>query len=55
MVEGEVDTQDTSGVVVGTIERFPPSLYLRETPLTRLDPAIAEFARLSRALGATIR
>jgi len=37
--------------VVGTIERFPPSLYLRETPLTRLDPAIAEFARLSARLG----
>jgi transglutaminase-like putative cysteine protease len=51
MVDGEVDTQDTSGVVVGTIERFPPSLYLRETPLTRLDPAIAEFARLSARLG----
>ena len=31
LVEGEVDTQDTSGVVRGTIERFPPSLYLRET------------------------
>ena len=55
LVDGEVDTQDTSGVVVGTIERFPPSLYLRETPLTRLDPAIAEFARLSRRARATIR
>ena len=51
LVDGEVDTQDTSGVVVGTIERFPPSLYLRETPLTRLDPAIAEFARLSARVG----
>ena len=39
-----MDTQDTSGVVRGAIERFPPSLYLRETALTRLDPAIAEFA-----------
>ena len=44
-VEGDVDTQDTDGVVRGAIERFPPSLYLRETPLTRLDPAIADFAR----------
>jgi transglutaminase-like putative cysteine protease len=44
LVEGVVDTQDTNGVVAGAIERFPPSLYLRETPLTRLDPAIAEFA-----------
>jgi transglutaminase-like putative cysteine protease len=48
-VEGEVDTHDTGGVVLGAIERFPPSLYLRETDLTRLDPAIAEFARLARA------
>ena len=51
LVEGQVDTQDTAGVVVGTIERFPPSLYLRETPLTRIDHAIAEFAKLSRRAG----
>jgi transglutaminase-like putative cysteine protease len=50
-VDGQVDTQDTSGVVVGTIERFPPSLYLRETPLTRIDPAIADFAEVSRRVG----
>jgi transglutaminase-like putative cysteine protease len=48
LVEGEVDTQDTGGVVRGAIERFPPSLYLRETDLTRLDEAIAEFARGAR-------
>jgi transglutaminase-like putative cysteine protease len=48
LVEGEVDTQDTNGVVRGTIERFPPSLFLRETALTRADPAIAEFAAASR-------
>jgi transglutaminase-like putative cysteine protease len=51
LVEGQVDTQDTAGVVVGTIERFPPSLYLRETPLTRIDNAILEFAELSRRAG----
>src|SRR5665213_1670307 len=51
LVEGEVDTQDTSGVVRGTIERFPPSLYLRETALTRLDPALADFAARSRSIG----
>ena len=51
LVEGEVDTQDTAGVVIGAIERFPPSLYLRETPLTQADPAIAEFARLSLRAG----
>ena len=44
-VEGEVDVQSTSGIVRGAIERFPPSLYLRPTPLTEADGAIAEFAR----------
>jgi transglutaminase-like putative cysteine protease len=52
-VEGEVDTQDTAGIVKGAIERFPPSLYLRETPLTRADPAIAEFAQASLRDGDT--
>jgi transglutaminase-like putative cysteine protease len=55
LVEGQVDTQDTSGVVIGTIERFPPSLYLRETPLTRIDPAIAEFARPSLRAGEPLK
>src|ERR687895_2558897 len=40
-VEGEVETQATHGIVQGAVERFPPSLYLRETALTRVDPAIA--------------
>src|SRR6478609_3232384 len=44
-VEGEVDVQDTAGVVSGAIERFPPSLYLRATPLTEADSAIVEFVR----------
>ena len=44
-VEGEVDVQNTAGIVRGAIERFPPSLYLRPTPLTEIDGAIAEFAR----------
>lgn len=44
-VDGEVDTQDTTGIVRGAIERFPPSLFLRETELTRPDGAIIEFAR----------
>jgi transglutaminase-like putative cysteine protease len=48
LAEGEIDTQDAKGVVRGGIERFPPSLYLRETPLTHADPAIAEFAALAR-------
>jgi transglutaminase-like putative cysteine protease len=45
LVEGEVEIQDTHGVVRGAVERFPPSLFLRETPLTAPDPAIAAFAR----------
>ncbi len=48
-VEGEVDTQDTQGVVRGAVERFPPGLYLRETPLTQPDQAIVEFAEAARA------
>ena len=44
-VDGEIETQDTAGVVRGAIERFPPELYLRETALTQPDAAIADFAR----------
>jgi transglutaminase-like putative cysteine protease len=44
-VEGEVDVQNTAGIVRGAIERFPASLYLRATPLTEPDGAIADFAR----------
>jgi transglutaminase-like putative cysteine protease len=47
-VEGEVDTQDTSGVVRGAIERFPPPLFLRDTALTRADAAITELAQAVR-------
>ena len=47
-VAGVVDTQDTQGIVGGTIERFPPSLYLRETALTAPDAAIIEFAEATR-------
>jgi transglutaminase-like putative cysteine protease len=43
-VTGEVETQDTAGVIRGTTERFPPSLFLRETPLTKPDSMIAKFA-----------
>jgi transglutaminase-like putative cysteine protease len=48
-VEGEVETQDTHGVVRGALERFPPSLFLRETELTQADAAITEFAQSVRA------
>jgi transglutaminase-like putative cysteine protease len=43
-VEGEVETRDTSALVRDSIERFPPSLFLRATPLTQSDPAIDAFA-----------
>jgi transglutaminase-like putative cysteine protease len=48
-VEGEVETQDTSGVVRGTVEPFPPSLFLRETPLTEAAPEFAAYAREASA------
>ena len=46
-VEGEVETQDTQGVVRGAVERFPPSLFLRETALTA-PTRIAAFAAACR-------
>jgi transglutaminase-like putative cysteine protease len=48
MVEGEVETRDTEGVMRGTVERFPPSLYLRETRLTSADANIAALAAACR-------
>jgi len=50
-VDGEVETQNTDGVVRGTVERFPPSLFLRDTELTRADAAICQFAESIRAAG----
>ncbi len=44
-VEGEVETTETGGVLTGVTERFPPGLYLRDTPLTRADDAIKALAR----------
>lgn len=41
--EGEVETQDTTGFVRGTVERFPPSLYLRQTDLTASTAAVGDF------------
>ena len=50
-VEGEIDVQDTGGIVRNAIERFPPSLYLRATSLTEVDGAIADFARETKSRG----
>jgi transglutaminase-like putative cysteine protease len=48
LVEGEVETRDTEGIVEDAVERFPPSLYLRETALTKPDEAIVDFAKAAR-------
>src|SRR5580700_4350040 len=48
-VDGEVETQNTNGIVRGTVERFGPSLFLRDTALTQADPAIQDFAQGIRA------
>jgi transglutaminase-like putative cysteine protease len=53
VVDGEVDTQGTDGVITGTVERFPPALFLRETPLTQPDPELAAFAEAKRARAST--
>lgn len=44
VAEGEVETQDTTGIVRGTVERFPPSLFLRQTDLTEATPAVIALA-----------
>jgi transglutaminase-like putative cysteine protease len=44
-VEGEAEIEDTNGVVKGTVEPFPPSLFLRETPLTQANEEIQAFAQ----------
>ena len=50
-VDGEVQTENTEGVVRGAVERFPPPLFLRDTALTRADAAIGAFAQQIRAAG----
>ncbi|MEM1047706.1 MAG: transglutaminase family protein [Pseudomonadota bacterium] len=41
---GEVETNDTNGLISGTRERLPLALYLRETALTEPDEHIKTFA-----------
>jgi len=48
-VEGLIETHDTGGVLRGTDERFPASLFLRQTALTEVNPAMATFAREMRS------
>lgn len=54
LVEGEVTTFDTAGVVSGTAERFPTIFYLRETPLTSANDVITEFVQASAMTGQTM-
>jgi len=48
-VDGDVETQNNNGIVRGTVERFGPSLFLRDTALTQADDAIRDFAKTIRA------
>lgn len=43
-VVGEVETQDTAGIVAGAVERLPDLYYLRDTDLTAADGELREFA-----------
>lgn len=47
-VEGSVDTQNNDGIIRDTVERFPPSMFLRSTPLTHANDAIMAFAENCR-------
>jgi transglutaminase-like putative cysteine protease len=42
--EGEIETQDMNGVLSGQVERFPATVFLRETPLTASDRTIRDMA-----------
>ena len=48
-IDGEVDTRDTHGALRGGVERQPVGLFLRETALTRVSPALRRFARETSA------
>ncbi|MGF6226059.1 transglutaminase-like putative cysteine protease [Inquilinus ginsengisoli] len=51
LVEGEVVTRDTGGVVTGAEERFPPAFYLRPSPLAGTDAALIALAEEAAAGG----
>ena len=44
-VEGVIETHDTGGILKDTDERFPPSLFLRTTPLTQISADMTSFAK----------
>lgn len=45
IAEGVVETFDAAGIVRATVERFPPELFLRDTPLTTPDASLRTFAQ----------
>lgn len=45
VAEGLVDTRESHGIVGHVASAVPPAYFLRETPLTRPSPAIADMAR----------
>lgn len=44
LVEGEIDVSDDTGIVRGTLERFPVNYWQSDTPLTEATPDLIEFA-----------
>src|SRR3954463_6448905 len=48
-VKARIETPAPGGVLRGTDERFPPSLFLRSTSLTEVNPAMATFSRELRS------
>jgi transglutaminase-like putative cysteine protease len=55
VVEGEVETTNTHGIVRGTIEPLPPLFFLRRTPLTTPDPAIEAMAGAVARQGSVLK
>ncbi len=52
VASGLVETSDRAGVIAGLKREVPPAIFLRQTPLTKADAAIAELA--TQAAGNTI-
>jgi len=44
-VSGEVDTEETHGLINGGVENLPDQIWQRTTPLSRPDPELLDFAR----------
>jgi hypothetical protein len=51
IVRGEVQTEESDGLLEGVAETLPPLFYLRPTLLTEADPAIEALATAARSQG----